>query len=327
MAFDVANFTWLNYGGAARSKMCDVGGGVAVSTVLGVLVSSSVSKDTIKVYTLPKLATPDEAVVPSRELCVLGGRNALPPMKFLFGYYSGWMAFAPPTAAWPPLLLVTDAIQNSIHVIDVMRQAHVGYVNGFGGVPFPRGVAAKGCLVAVSCNWGLVSTQRHSMIRLFEGSGSHWVSQRSLADDLFGMPSGLRFSGDGTQLAVADSSNNRLYVINAEDGALVCAFPMTRAKDVEEVDNGWLSVSTERKRNLIHHILGPMKPGRAYTFSPGGATSLAYAPGLGYFVRHAKSDVELYAIKDFIEMEKRTSKARLAWMSAVWKGGLRFDLE
>jgi hypothetical protein len=74
-------------------------------------------------------------------------------MRFCFlcqGYYysSGWMAFTGPATV--RLLVVTDAGHDAVHVIDVAGRAHVGYVAAPGAIAGPRGVAARGSLVAVS---------------------------------------------------------------------------------------------------------------------------------------------------------------------------------
>lgn len=53
----------------------ETGGGIAVSMVLGVVVCASQVKDTVSVFTLPKLATPDHAAMKPRLLFELGGHG------------------------------------------------------------------------------------------------------------------------------------------------------------------------------------------------------------------------------------------------------------
>ena len=55
---------------------------------------------------------------------------------------SGWMAFTGPATS--PLLLVTDAGHDAVHVIDVVGRVRAGYVAAPGTIAGPRGVAARG---------------------------------------------------------------------------------------------------------------------------------------------------------------------------------------
>ena len=60
------------------------------------------------------------------------------------GLWSGWMAFTGSTGstAAERLLVVTDAGNRAVHVIDVIHAKHVGYVAAPGSIDEPRGVAA-----------------------------------------------------------------------------------------------------------------------------------------------------------------------------------------
>ncbi len=88
-------------------------------------------------------------------------------------------------------------------------------------------------------------------VRLFEGSGAMWTAVRVVgggfggpgsADGQLHRPRGLRFSGDGTGLAVAEYVNNRVSVFRVEDGSFArhVATGLEYPWDVEECDGGWL---------------------------------------------------------------------------------------
>jgi hypothetical protein len=96
---------------------------------------------------------------------------------------SGYLVFTGPATS--RLLLVTDAGHDAVHVIDVARQVHVGYVAAPGTIAGPRGVAARGYLVAVSA-WKKARSGDH-VVRLFEGGGACWTAVRVLVGG-FGAP-------------------------------------------------------------------------------------------------------------------------------------------
>jgi hypothetical protein len=74
-------------------------------------------------------------------------------------FASGRMTFTGPATS--RLLLLTDAGHDAVHVIDVVSRVHAGYVAAPGTIAGPRGVAAKGSLVAVS-TWSLVGEIRNT---------------------------------------------------------------------------------------------------------------------------------------------------------------------
>ena len=89
------------------------------------------------------------------------------------------------------------------------------------------------------------------MVRVFEGSGAMWTAVRVVAGGFGGpgsadgqlrCPRGLRFSCDGTGLAVADWYNNRVSLFRVEDGSFVrhVATGLSGPFDVEECEGGWL---------------------------------------------------------------------------------------
>jgi hypothetical protein len=167
--------------------------------------------------------------------------------KFNDGYDSGWMTFTGPATS--RLLLLTDAGHDAVHVIDVAGRVHVGYVAAPGTIAGPRGVAARGSLVAVS-TWKIGSSGDH-VVRVFVGSGAMWTAVRVVGgrfrapggvDGQLNKPYGLRFTVDGTGLTVADWNNGRVSVFRVEDGSFErhVATGLSWPMDVEECEGGWL---------------------------------------------------------------------------------------
>ena len=154
-------------------------------------------------------------------------------MQFKFEFpqcsYSGYLAFTPPTTTTTtaslsrPLLLVTDAGHDAVHGVDVVGRTHAGYVAAPGSIAGPRGVAASGAspLVAVSA-WKKSDSGDHVVV-VYRGShgGAAWEAVRVIGGGLRGpgsgdgqlnVPYGLRFSGDGSTVRVADAGNYRASV-------------------------------------------------------------------------------------------------------------------
>ncbi len=134
---------------------CGRGVGLAVCPALGLLVTSSAAANTLSVFTLPpSIAAGAEGRSGLVPVCTLGGASSPAPMQFKFvykAYSSGWMAFTGPATV--RLLVVTDAGHHAVHVIDVAGRVHVGYVAAPGAIAGPRGVAARGSMLAVSTAW------------------------------------------------------------------------------------------------------------------------------------------------------------------------------
>jgi hypothetical protein len=120
----------------ALKTVCGEGHGMAACPVLRLLVTSSYND--LTVFALPdslveKAGTSDG----STRIRTIGGGGSAESMDFKFmednGCISGWMAFTGSTAA-SRLLLVTDAGNNAVHVIDVLHGAHVGYLAAPGSI-------------------------------------------------------------------------------------------------------------------------------------------------------------------------------------------------
>jgi hypothetical protein len=241
------------------------------------------------------------------------------------------MAFTGPATS--RLLLVADHGHDAVHVIDVAGQVHAGYVAAPGTIAGPRGVAARGNLAAVSAWKKGGSGDR--VVRVFEGSGAVWTAIRVVGGG-FGAPGaaggqlrapyGLRFSGDGTGLAVAEAGNRRVSLFRVEDGSFVrhMATGLACPYDVEECDGGWLvacqsshTIQFVDGGGVVRARLGKRGNGHGEFWHP---SALALVPGLGLVVRELGNPrLQFFATPDAIAMSSM-SAARVGWMVAVARG-------
>jgi hypothetical protein len=241
-------------------------------------------------------------------------------MQFKFydssGLYSGFLAFTYTTTTTTttsgssgyPLLLVTDAGHNAVHLVDVVGRTHAGYLASPGSIAGPRGVAASGTspLVAVSA-W----KERHSgdhVVVVYRGSGAVWEAVRVIGGGFGGpgsgdgqlkWPLGLRFTRDGSGICVADRGNDRASVFRVGDGGFVrhMATGLNGPYDVEEVEGGWLVACWVSHRvEFVGDGDGGVGGGRPSLGKAGGGygvedgefcmpTALVIVPGLGLVVR------------------------------------------
>jgi hypothetical protein len=124
---------------------CGRGCGLAACPTLNLLVTSDLGKNTLSVWGLPSgtsgggasggagssaggASSADGGGWGLRLVCTLGGARSAAPMRFWFEDglgYSGYLAFTPPTTmsgscSVRPLLLVTDAGHDAVHLVDVV---------------------------------------------------------------------------------------------------------------------------------------------------------------------------------------------------------------
>jgi hypothetical protein len=150
-------------------------------------------------------------------------------------------------------------------------------------------------------------------------------------------PYGLRFSGDGSAIVVADSGNRRLCLFSVSDGRLVqlIAKGLDNPRDVEEVEGGWLVVCAfSQTVALVGDGCGDEESGEwPYLGEVEGRRgfgdgelwvpiALAVVPGLGLVVREARNAcLQVFATPDTIAMASM-STIRVAWMVATARGAL-----
>ena len=299
----------------------EAGYGLASCPSLGLLATSDDIRNTISVWGVPLSSDcSDGGLV---RMCTLGGRGSKAPMQFKFGcdkWASGLLAFT--SAKSPPLLLVSDAGHDAVHIVDVVSQTHVGYVASPGSIAGPRGVAACGTssLVAVSA-WRDWDAEDHVVV-VYSGSGAHWEAVRVIGGrrhPQFIMPFGLRFSADGSNICVAERGNDRISLLRVSDGEYVRhikAGIFTRSPfDVEEVDGGWMVVCHNRLV-CIHDDFRKV----LFEFSMSAAATM---PGLGVVVRHniTASGICMQVLSDEDTMSMWTmSGMRVVWMTVVARG-------
>jgi hypothetical protein len=273
--------------------------------------------------------------------------------KFVCNDFSGYLAFTPPSTVTPgspggahPLLLVTDAGNDAVHVVDVVGQTHAGYLAPPGSIAGPRGVAASGAspLVAVSA-WKEAGGGDHVVV-VYRSGGSVWEAVRVIGGGFGGPGSGdgqlriamgLRFSGDGCGICVADWGNSRASVFRVVDGGFVrhIATGLSSALDVEEVEGGWLVACHRSHRvEFVGDGAGGDGGGRPFLGEAGGRlgsedgefscpSALAVVPGLGLVVRERDNGrLQVFATPDTIAMAAM-SCLRVAWMVAVARAALR----
>jgi hypothetical protein len=297
---------------------CGEGLGVAVCPTLRLLVTSDWVKNILSVWVLPGGASGGEWL---KLVCTLGGKGSAAPMQFKFrdgpGSGSGYLAFTPPTTSASgsrsgarPLLLVTDAGHDAVHLVDVVGRTHAGYVASPGSIAGPRGVAAASSsdgavLVAVSV-WKEYDSSDHVVV-LYKGSGAVWEKVGTIGEGQLNSPYGLRFSRDGSGICVADRGNNRASVFRVGGDGLVGHMDtmLDAPYDVEEVEGGWLVACMGSDSVVfvgdgvggnIDGVGGRFSLGKAgggSGFRPGELyhpSALAVVPGLGLVVRERSNN-------------------------------------
>jgi hypothetical protein len=196
--------------------------------------------------------------------------------------------------------------------------------------------------VAVSA-WKNDNSGDHVVV-VYRGSGAVWEAVRVIGggfgrpgsrDGQLARPYGLRFSGDGSAICVADWGNRRASVFRVGDGGFArhMATGLNYPLDVEEVEGGWLvaCLSSDTvefvgdgisgRRPSLGKAGGGPGSGDGEFWSP---VALTVVPGLGLVVREDANSgrLQVFATPDIIAMAAM-SPNRVAWMTAVARGVLR----
>jgi hypothetical protein len=318
----------------ALKTQCGRGYGLAASPALGLLVTSDTDKNSLSVWALPSGGSSGRVTFDGAgagagasasgggltPVCTLGGDGSAAPMQFKFidGVFtsSGYLAFTPLSSisgGLGSLLLVTDAGHNAVHLVDVVRRTHAGYLAPPGSIAGPRGVASNGPeaspLVAVSA-WKEEGGGEH-VVRVYRGSGRAWEVAQVIGvgfsapgnrDGQLKKPLGLRFSQDCSAIYVADCGNRRVSFFRVVDGGFVrhiakgLSFPL----DVEEVHGGALVACYDSHCVMFvgdgaatcHRLLRLGKAGGGKGSGDGafkGPTALAVVRDLGLVVREYRN--------------------------------------
>jgi len=266
------------------SVECGKGVGMAVCLSLDVLVTSSLD-NTLAVYALPgsrlsasaatlgmvadprgRAAGAGEGSIdtagPADFLVLLHHIGGEDPFRFKFESpdrrYSGYLAFSVPSDLSRPLVVLSDAGHDAVHLLDVLDKRHLGYVATPKSISGPRGVATTRGMVAVS-SWMSDDSGEH-VVHIFVGGGSCWTRARVLGsgcgayDSQMDRPYGLRFSSNGTHIAVADCGNGRVGLFRVHDSSFVgyIARKLAGPRDVEECKDGWLITCLDS--NSVEHV-------------------------------------------------------------------------
>lgn len=318
---------------------------MAACAQLQLVAVSCMTTNKIELFRLPRNLTGPNACF--EYAGTLGGATDRLGLAFGFGAMRtvpyrpcASMAFAgSPASPFGRVLLVGDPGFLAVHVVDVLRKEHVGYVVPPGSSScFPQGVAARDDMVAVS--YWVTFHQGVHRVCLFQGSGPCWTLVRVLGAGFY-RPRGLRFSSDGKTVVVADAGSVSVKTYAVHDGACVRSAQLDGDKtgspmDVEEFGPGWLvaTIPTRLSSPCLQCIVPGGKddvqdvqevqdevPVVPMDTSARFATAVAWCPGLGLLVLESRSRVSLFASAD--ELAKaRMSSARVAWMHGVARGVL-----
>ena len=255
------------------------------------------------------------------------GLEEAPRRMELVGKISCLSFFIPPGGggldADTPLLLVSNLGKNAVHVVDVASTTHKMDLAPPGKLYFPRGVAGNmgsrgpSSLIAVS-----QSDPFFHGVSLFAWSSSSraWGVVRLIVfrGTLF-HPGGLRFTGDGTTLCVADAYCNCLRLFDSGSGEYVVSLPTSKSpKDAEEVEDGWMVLCRRSSKAVLEFVKSDGSVRRAlseFEVWSEGKVSLARIPGVGIAV-NCRDGVTVYASASVAAM-LRMAPIRVAWMVAV----------
>lgn len=320
------------------------GSGLAVCPSTGLLAMSSFKPFTIDTFSMT-IDPKTKGLLLTKELTIDKPFSMLP--------YSPTPARLAFTEDHPIWLLVTDSMNQIVHVLGPRTGTHAGHLAPEGTIKGPRGVATRGSLVAVSF---MEHRCAHtSGVDLFRRDGhASWTKvwsmkplEAHLSRTYHGMlfPDGLRISRDGTRIALALNGTDAVLMVDAKDGTGIEYLPpdVPCVQDVEEFQDGWLVAYTPiltrvgaveivttrgsepgpvpRHATLPTEMATPLHHTKLR-----GASALALVPGIGLLVRSqlgsGSDGLMLYTTPDLRAMAAM-SEARVTWITVVVRGVFR----
>ncbi len=303
----------------AMSVRCGNGSGMAVSSRLDLVALPSMQCNGICMY---RIGIADMVLQATLTKSTLQDSS-------IFGFGIGYVMFL--DFVWrkvDTVLLVADPTLETVHIIDVSAQVHMGHMCSPGTIRRPSGIAASAtdCVVGVICE--------HVSVLLFDGTADVWTFLRTIyLQHIPGVTYGLKFvrSSDGFPLVcVLTGISYGLQLFRMSDGSFVKSVLQERtlSADFVRCDNGWLvtclftnSVKFIKDEGIAEHdedTLGSFGHELGYFHWP---SVVAIVPDLGIVVREKGNEcrVQVFAAQDTMAM-RTMSKTRVAWMVAVARG-------
>lgn len=216
---------------------CGEGVGVAVSAVLGLIVTTSLESHSMSIF---------EANAPFALLEVVGHEGD-GPLEFRS---PGRLCF---TARGAATVLVTDTGNNRVQEVNVVSRRHVA-TWGAGLLHSPRGVAASTTMVAVSEEGSGLPPR----VTLFDAACRTLMCCCAAGAGVLVVPRGLCFDHGGAAIVVADACTSRLTIFHASDGSLARYVDLGARTpvDVAVCEGGFLVADSESTVVLVDGATG-----------------------------------------------------------------------
>ncbi len=305
---------------------CGPGYGMATCLALNVLVTSDTSTNLLSVWDLKASFCTGPKLV-----CTLNGE-----FRFLD---SGCLAFTKffVGGTTQPLLLVSDAGNGALHVLDVVGRTRAGYIAGPGTEPDIGFVAASDTAPLVAIGRRLSPT-----VTLFRGTGAKWEQHRRIWLRSSSSTSGMRFTREGTVCVTSYEGHTVSWVSlagaafprppNLDEACSMqhidCRYPM----DVQEVGGKRLFlVATKFGVKSVccgakSVCWGGVYSRSSYFYSDVEftcpCTTLAVEPELGLAIRSSDGHVYMCMFSDTAVLWTM-SDTRVSWMVVVFRAAVR----
>ncbi len=257
-----------------------------------------------------------------KPLFCFGGPDASPPIQFSFHDPSGFLAFV--DADSEPLLLVSDAGMDAVHVLNVVTKEHCGYL----GVPhtfhLPSGVATTGHGLGVIA---AVASRNGRRVHIFGRTDvCSWTPLQVI--NCHAIPLGVRLFAGACVVARLyskdDADPGSVSWYSVQDGTLLRMQSVYRPLDVEVLHDHRYFVTSGQFDNCVHfkdvsgtqiQVLGGVGNSFGMLDVP---TALCFVPQMGILIRSLCNEgrVSVYATEETVRRETM-SVSRVHWMGAV----------